>query len=80
MTVECGRNVENTAEGSRDDSLFRYGCHLRYCVGKSPEIILQEMRRANSTFRPPLGDDEVGKCWRNAMSYGGKDLGEKEIT
>jgi Bifunctional DNA primase/polymerase, N-terminal len=74
------KNVESRTEGNRDDSLFRYGCHLRFCVGKSSEIILHEMKRANSTFRPPLHDYEVNKCWRNAMGYGGKDLGEKEIT
>ena len=49
-------------EGSRDNTLFRYGCYLRGVCGKDMEFIREELFRVNAEkCDPPLPDEQVRK-------------------
>ena len=49
-------------EGSRDNTLFRYGCYLRGVRGKDMEYIRDELFRVNAEkCDPPLPDEQVWK-------------------
>lgn len=49
-------------EGSRDNTLFRYGCYLRGVCGKDMEFIRDELFRVNAEkCDPPLPDEQVRK-------------------
>ena len=49
-------------EGSRDNTLFRYGCYLRGIRGKDMEYIRDELFRVNAEkCDPPLPDEQVWK-------------------
>lgn len=56
-------------EGTRDDTLFKYGCSLRAKGIKATEI-LQTMKKANQALcKPPLDDDQVNKLFDQCMGY-----------
>ena len=47
-------------EGSRDNTIFRYGCYLRGVCGKDMEFIRDELFRINAEkCDPPLPDEQV---------------------
>jgi len=63
------RLPERIREGTRNDTLHRYGCSLR-AHGWDYAEILEELRRVNAErCVPPLSDDEVRKIAASAASH-----------
>lgn len=64
---------DRITKGDRDDTLFRYACHLR-AIGRSDEEILNAVMGVNYRLcEPPMSDEEVRKKVRSACRY---DRGE----
>jgi len=60
---------EKIGKGERDQTLFRYACHLR-AIGRSDEEILNAVMGVNYTrCDPPMSDDEVRKKVQSACRY-----------
>ena len=56
-------------EGKRDETLYKYACHLR-ALGRSDDEILLSVMGANATrCRPPMDDAAVRKTVRSACKH-----------
>ena len=60
--------VEGVPEGKRNDTLTRLAGAMRR-QGATEPVILAALRKANSTYRPPLDDDEVSRVASSVGRY-----------
>ena len=60
--------MQGLKEGERNDTLFRYACHLRY-HGIDKELLLRFVEEAANRCSPPFPSDEVHQIIHSAFSY-----------
>lgn len=60
--------MNGIAEGSRNDTLFRYACHLR-AYGFDIGVVIGFVRQAAKLCTPPFPEDEAKLVIENAFAY-----------
>ncbi len=66
---------ERIASGSRNDTIYRYGCSLQ-AKGYSDEEILDKLADANDRCDEPLSDEEINTIYNSVLE---KEKGQKYI-
>ena len=86
---ECEKKVEEPGfslpegmiqEGTRDTTLYKYGCYLRGVCGKDMEQIRKELFRINDTkCNPPLEDEQIRKIIHQVDKFARKGGAEEDF-
>lgn len=67
-------------EGTRDTTLYKYGCYLRGVCGKDMEQIREELFRINDTkCNPPLEDEQIRKIIHQVDKFARKGGAEEDF-
>ena len=67
-----------TAEGGRDENLYRFACRLIAHEGLSPEAAYQDLLILNATFKPPLPESAVREKLASALKWKSGKLREQK--
>lgn len=67
--AQAGRVPTAVPEGGRNDSLFRYCCHVREMGGDETDVYLAATHFNSVLCRPPLPEGEVARAAASACRY-----------